>query len=115
MNIDTERREVVLCSPEVVRAIDHETEAVVECWQRRQVRYSQREASHELNIDKGNFTRLLDEQITIPKNKRVDYMALTGNLLPLQYEASKFGCAVVPFEELEKLKNQERYPSIKFG
>lgn len=115
MKTNTEVREVILCPPEVVQAIAHETESVVESWMRRQVRYSQREACIELDIDKGNFSRMLDQRTAIPKNKRADFMALTGNLLPLQVEANKFGCAVVPIEELEKLKKRESYPSIKFG
>ena len=115
MNTNKEVREVVLCPPEVVEAITHETEAVVESWMRRHVKYSQREACIELDIDKGNFSRMLDQRTAIPKNKRTDFMALTGNLLPLQVEAKMFGCAVVPIIELEKLKNQERYPSVSFG
>lgn len=100
-----ENYEVVLLPPDIVNRITHETESVTESWQRRRVKYSQREAAELLGIDKGNFTRLLDEQIAIPKNARVEFMALTGNLLPLQYEAAQMGCAVVPISELEKLKN----------
>lgn len=110
----TNSEKVRLLPPEVVDQISHETEAVVESWRDRTIRFSQREACSELGIDKGNFTRMLDEQIAVPKNKRCDFMRITGNLLPLQHEAARFGCVVIPRLELEKLKGQSAFPTVSW-
>ena len=49
------------------------------------------EIAHQLGIDKGHWTRIMQGRGHFPTHKRSQLMSLCGNLAPLQFEAMRFG------------------------
>ena len=64
-------------------------------------RLANEEIAHQLGIDKGHWTRIMQGRGNLPARKRTQLMSICGNLAPLQYDAMRFGYTL-SFTDLEQ-------------
>jgi len=104
MKVNTEK--AVIYPQRIVDQLICETDAVFNAFMLRREKMTHEDISKRLSIARSTVTRILDGQLAIPKNRRVDFMELVGNILPIQFEAAQFGCVVIDATELERMKKE---------
>ena len=99
-------KRLALAPQDIIAEIRCESSAWAEAFLARTERKSLREIAEEVEYDKGNLSRFLDEQVGVPKNRAAALMREFGNALPLQYMAFEVGLAVIDADELSGLFNE---------
>lgn len=63
---------------------------------------------HELDIDKGHWTRIMQRQANFPDRKRNRLMRLCGNAAPIQYDLYEQGLPQLHEDERQKAIREAR-------